>query len=429
MMKKLKLLFISSIFILNASDITNPEQVKLDRIDGYTKLNQVLLTIENRFVDEIKFNKLIDKTISGLLTNLDSHSSYLDKKKLKEFKISTNGEFGGIGIVIGMKDNLLTIISPIEDTPGDKIGLKSGDKIVKINGESSIDFDLDESISRMRGKADTDVELTIIRKGEKKPIVFNIKREIIKIKSVKSKFIEKDNFVYLRISTFDKHVTDLALQELKKYKNIKGIILDLRNNPGGLLNQAIGLTNLFIDNGIIVQQKSRIDSENIIYNASPDNAFNTSTPLVVLINEGSASASEIVSGALQDHKRAILIGKETFGKGSVQTIMPLNNEEAIKLTIARYFLPSGRTIQAKGVKPDLEVLMGSVLQDEDDLLSFKEKDLKNHLKSQIEESEENSKNIDNNIDSKNILDQKDILKDNQLNSAIDTLRVLNIINK
>ena len=359
------------------------------------------------------------------MSNLDAHSSFLDKKGFKSLKIQTDGEFGGLGITVGMRKGALTIISPIEGTPADKAGVKAGDIILKIDNLSTLNMTIDEAVSHMRGKPKTKIVLTIVRKTETKPIKIHITRDIIKIDSVYTKMIKKDNILYLRVTSFDKKVVKKAKEALLKHKNIKGIILDLRNNPGGLLNQAVGLVDLFVDNGIIVSQKGRDKAEDTKYDASPANTI-TKVPMSVLVNGGSASASEIVSGSLQDHKRAVIIGEKTFGKGSVQVILPINDTEALRLTIARYYLPSGRTIQAVGVIPDVEVAAGVVPHEVNEFL-IKEKELKKHLKVELNKISKKKVKIEK-VD-KNIITKEDVLKDIQLKTAIDAIKILSIGNK
>ena len=351
----------------------------------------------------------------------------MDKKQFKDMKIQTEGEFGGLGITVGMRDGALTVISPIEGTPADKAGLKAGDIILKINDKATLNMTIDEAVGLMRGKPGTPIELTIVRKDEPKPLVIKIIRDIIKVDSVYTKKIEDTNMLYIRVTSFDKKVVkDVKKALRKKSGKIDGIVLDLRNNPGGLLNQAVGLVDLFVDEGVIVSQKGRVTSENQVYKATKAGTFKN-IPLVVLVNGGSASASEIVSGALQDHRRAIVVGQKTFGKGSVQVIMPIGNQEALRLTVARYYLPSGRTIQAKGVEPDIEVFPGEVKVVKDEF-SLKEKELKKHLKSELEkvDGHKKKKNKKSKKKSKKIILKEDLLKDNQLKTAVDTLKVLEI---
>ena len=398
------------------------------RLESLTKLQKVIATVEAYYVDDIKFNKIIDKAIAGLMSELDAHSSFMNKKAFKEMNIQMKGEFGGLGIVIGMRKGALTIISPIDDTPAQKAGVKSGDIILKIDDKSTIGMTLDEAVSLMRGKPGTPITITIVREGVNKPIKIDIVRGIIKIHSVKAKFINP-NILYLRISSFDQNVA----KELKKYilkykKKTKGIILDLRNNPGGSLEQAIKTVDTFVDNGVIVSQKGRIKSENQKYYATKK-ATLTKVPMVVLVNGGSASASEIVSGALQDHKRAIVVGETTFGKGSVQLLIPITNDqsEAIKLTIARYYLPSGRTIQAKGVSPDVISYPGEAPKPKENEFMLKEKELKKHLESELEKIDGKKTKKETKTKNKNIITKADILKDNQLKTGIDILKALMIV--
>ena len=392
------------------------------RLDAYNKLRKVIGTVEKYYVDELTLNEIVDKAIDGMLSNLDAHSAYLDEKKYNDLKIQTDGQFGGIGITIALKENALTIVAPIEGTPGDKAGLKSGDIILKINDESTLNMSIDDAVNRMRGEPKTKVQLTIVRKNETKPLVFDIVRDNIKVESVYSKAIENTDYVLLRVTSFDKNVTQRVSEELKKYKKIDGIVLDLRNNPGGLLNQAVGISDLFIKNGIIVSQKGRIKDENIVYRATNNTPYAT-IPLVVLINNGSASASEIVAGAIQDNKRGVLVGEGTFGKGSVQVILPTEKKEALRLTIARYYLPSGRTIQAVGVTPDIEVAPGAV-PDENSGFSIKEADLQKHLQGELAKVDKKEKKQSN---SKNTITQKQVLEDIQLKSAIDVLKVFKVL--
>ncbi|TLD82437.1 S41 family peptidase [Helicobacter sp. MIT 11-5569] len=393
------------------------------RLDAYNKLRKVIGTVEKYYVDELTLNEIVDKAIDGLLSNLDAHSAYLDEKKFEDLKIQTDGQFGGIGITISLKDNALTIVAPIEGTPGDKAGLKSGDIILKINDESTLNMSIDEAVNRMRGKPNTKVQLTIVRKNEQKPLVFDIVRDNIKVESVYSKSIAETDYVYLRVTSFDKNITQRVNEELKKYKKIDGIVLDLRNNPGGLLNQAVGLSDLFIKDGIIVSQKGRIKDENIVYRATNNTPY-AAIPLVVLINNGSASASEIVAGAIQDNKRGVLVGEGTFGKGSVQVILPTEKKEALRLTIARYYLPSGRTIQAVGVTPDIEVAPGAV-PDENSGFSIKEADLQKHLEGELAKVDNKKEKTPSNP--KNTITQKQVLEDIQLKSAIDVLKVFKVL--
>lgn len=418
------LLLLSSLFADNAENQNT-------RFESLAKLSRVLDTIEKYYVDDLKINEIVDKTLKGLMSELDAHSSFLDKQASKQMKIDTQGEFGGLGITVGMKKGALTVISPIDNTPAFKAGVKPLDIILKIDNKSTLGITLDEAVKLMRGKPKTDITLTIIRKDIPKPLKIKITRDIITVQSVYTKKIEKENLLYIRVASFDAKVAQNIKKALLKNKNTKGIILDLRNNPGGLLNQAIETVDIFVNKGIIVSQKGRDQKSEEIFNAKK---FSTKTnvPLVVLVNGGSASASEIVSGALQDHKRAIVVGEKTFGKGSVQAILPIdkNGSESIRLTIAKYYLPSGRTIQAVGVTPDITVNPGKVIQNKEDEFRIKESDLKKHLKNELNKINTKNKKIENKKENTNkkIITKKDILKDNQLNSAINILKSLIIIN-
>ena len=420
-----KMILIILFFGLSVQVLAASKDSENSRLDSYNKLRKVIGTIENYYVDELTLDEIVNKAIEGLLSNLDAHSAYLDEKKFEELRIQTNGEFGGVGITISLKNGGITIIAPIEGSPGDRAGLKSGDIILKINDESTLSMSLDDAVNKMRGKPNTKVQLTIVRKDNPKPLVFDIVRDNIKVESVYAKKIEDTDYVYVRVTSFDKRVAQRVEEELKKFKKIDGIVLDLRNNPGGLLNQAVELSNLFIKEGTIVSQKGRVKDEDIVYEATSRTPY-ARIPLVVLVNNGSASASEIVAGALQDHKRGILIGETTFGKGSVQVVLPTEKKEALRLTIARYYLPSGRTIQAVGVTPDIEVLPGVVPNDENGF-SIKEADLKKHLEGELEKI--NPKDNTKAKSKENEISSTQIMNDIQLKSAIDVLKTLTIIQK
>ncbi|MDD3592444.1 MAG: S41 family peptidase [Sulfurovum sp.] len=419
------------------ADITPKQSSAKEKLEAYLKFTQILNVIETQYVDEVNTTDLVDKALKGMLNNLDAHSTFMDTKAYKDLNVQTKGEFGGLGISIGMKDGALTVIAPIDGTPAHKAGVLAGDIILKIDDKATIGIDIDESVKLMRGKPGTDVTLTIIRKREAKPLEVKITRDIIKIQSVYAKTIE-ENLLYLHITSFDQKVVEDVQKAIKEHKNTHGIVLDLRNNPGGLLDQAVGLVDLFVENGVIVSQKGRAAIENIEYKATKKNS-DTKTPIVVLVNGGSASASEIVSGALQDFKRAIVVGEKTFGKGSVQVVMPVGTEEAVKLTVARYYLPSGRTIQAEGVIPDITVHLGKIEYIDDPVL-LKEKELQKHLTNELEKingdkKQENKKQLteskENNateVDD-SIITEAHLYEDMQLKSAVDILKALIITNK
>jgi carboxyl-terminal processing protease len=423
-------LSISLLLSSNLFAASQPKESKSEasRLESLAKFTKVISIVEQYGVDDVTIEELMDKALAGMMSNLDAHSSYLSQADYKRLKVQTNGEFGGLGITVGMKDGALTIIAPIEGTPADKAGLKSGDIILKINDESTIGMSIDDAVSKMRGKVGDPINITIVRKGAAKPISVDIVRGNITIESVYAKSIG-DDILYIRVTSFDKKVAeDVAKAIEQKRVTTKGIVLDLRNNPGGLLDQAVDLVDLFVDSGDIVSQKGRQSADDRVYKASKSKTM-TKVPMVVLINGGSASASEIVSGALQDHKRAILVGENTFGKGSVQVVLPITEEEAIKLTIARYYLPSGRTIQAVGVKPDVDVLPGEVTTREDDF-SIKEADLKKHLEHELQKVEnpvENSENKKEDKAKKDIITPEEMQKDIQLKEAVDIIRALIIM--
>ncbi len=328
-------------------------------LDIYKKIDlfgEVLEKINKEYVDEIDQSEGMDSAINGLLQSLDPYSSYMSPEIFQEMQTETSGEFGGLGIEVSMEAGVVKVITPIDDTPASKAGIKAGDYIVKINNVQVQGKSLSEAVDLMRGLVGTEIELTVRRRGVKKALTFNITREIIEVQSVKSDLLE-NNIGYIRLTSFNDNSSDQIkkkIKKLKENKNLKAFILDLRNNPGGLLSQAIKISDFFLDNGEIVSTKSRKKLENKKWFARKGDITEGKT-LVVLINYGSASASEIVAGALKDHKRAIIIGENSYGKGSVQSIIPLKNKGAIRLTVSKYYLPSGRSISEVGVKPDIEV--------------------------------------------------------------------------
>ena len=350
--KKLSFFFILSLFFFEKSFSENSDIYK--KIDLF---GEVFEKISEDYVDEVDQSKGMDAAINGLLQSLDPYSAYMTPESFKGMQTETSGKFGGLGIEVGMESGVVKVISPIDNTPASKAGLKAGDYIVKINGVQVQGKSLMDAVDLMRGLVGSSIEITVRRRGVKKALIFNITREIIQVQSVKSELID-DNIGYIRLTSFNENSSNQIQKKVKKLnkdKNLKGYILDLRNNPGGLLSQAIKITDFFLESGEIVSTKSRKISENRKWFAKKGDITDGKI-LIVLINYGSASASEIVAGALKDHKRAIIVGENSYGKGSVQSIIPLKNRGAIRLTIAKYYLPSGKSISEIGVTPDIEIL-------------------------------------------------------------------------
>tara|TARA_B100002051_G_scaffold1757_1_gene1650 strand:- start:1198 stop:2337 length:1140 start_codon:yes stop_codon:yes gene_type:complete len=369
---------ISSLFFFLLIFSFNSNYTFSNEIDIYKKIDlfsEVLEKINNEYVEDVNQSDAMDAAINGVLQSLDPYSAYMSPEMLKEMQTETSGEFGGLGIEVGMEAGVVKVISPIDGSPADEVGLKAGDYIVKINGTQVQGKTLSEAVDLMRGPVGSTIEITVRRMGVKKALTFNIIRAIIEIKSVKSKIIE-NNIGYVRLTSFNDNSSDQfknIIKDFKKNKKINKFILDLRNNPGGLLNQAIKITDFFLDNGEIVSTKSKNKTDNRKWFAKKGDIIDGDT-LLVLINYGSASASEIVAGALKDHKRAIIIGENSYGKGSVQSIIPLKNEGAIRLTVSKYYLPSGDSISEVGVNPDIVVAESSdefrIQTDTDNQLQF-----------------------------------------------------------
>ena len=342
---------LNSLFLINIS--VSAESNIYKKIDLF---GEVLEKINEEYVDEINQSESMDSAINGLLQSLDPYSAYMPPEAFNEMQTETSGEFGGLGIEVGMESGVVKVISPIDDTPASRAGIKAGDYIVKINDIQVQGKSLSEAVDLMRGPVGSSIELTVRRKGKKKALTFIITREIIEIQSVKSDLLE-NNIGYIRLTSFNENSSEQInnkVKNLEKNQNVKAYILDLRNNPGGLLSQAIRISDFFLDNGEIVSTKSRKVSENRKWFAKKGDITNGKT-LIVLINYGSASASEIVAGALKDHKRAVILGENSYGKGSVQSIIPLKNKGAVRLTVAKYYLPSGKSISEVGVSPDIEI--------------------------------------------------------------------------
>ncbi|MBW2599105.1 MAG: S41 family peptidase [Deltaproteobacteria bacterium] len=384
--------------------------------------NEVLNMVEKNYVEDIDPKVVIHGAINGMIKSLDPHSTFMTAEQYHDLQVDTKGTFSGLGIVITMQDDMITVVAPIEDKPAFIAGVKAGDKIIKIDGETTKDFTIIDAVHRLRGKKGTKITITIIREGEDNSIDFDIVRDIIEIKSVKQKTYSGD-IGYIRISNFQETTADELDKALKEINagdvHLKGLILDLRNNPGGLLSQSVKVSDMFLKSGVIVSSKGRAKDSGHVDTAR-DDGDEPECPVIILINGGTASAAEIVSGALHDNKRAILLGTQTFGKGIVQTIVPLKDGSALKLTIARYYTPAGECIQARGIVPDIVVeYVKPAITGKDQSRQIREKDLKGHIESEKEEVKGD----------KTDKEMIDLRKDNQLKSAIDLLRSWDIFKK
>jgi carboxyl-terminal processing protease len=434
----------------------NPGPLPVEDLRAFT---EVFGRIKSDYVESVDDKKLITEAINGMLTGLDPHSAYLDAEAFRELQVGTQGEFGGLGIEVGMEDGFVKVISPIEDTPAYRAGIKTGDLIIKLDDTNVKGMSLNDAVKRMRGKPNTDITLTVVRKGEAKPRIITLTRAVIQIQSVKSKLLD-DGYAYVRVTQFQEHTPEKMAAALEKlYKenqgNIKGVILDLRNDPGGLLNAAVAVAAAFLpQNALVVYTDGRTDDSKMRLYASPEYylrgnkddymkklpATLKTVPMVVLVNGGSASASEIVAGALQDHKRAIVMGTQSFGKGSVQTILPLGNNTAIKLTTARYFTPNGRSIQAKGITPDI-VVEEATIAEADPALRMREADLERHLSNPTDKDDDSQakkpaapaqprdQGADKGTEKKAEPVEMGSKGDYQLNQALNLLKGLQIISK
>jgi carboxyl-terminal processing protease len=409
----------------------------------YQKFKEVFEKIEKDYVKEPKKQELLDSAIEGMLSSLDPHSGFFADDDLEFFVTSTKGEFGGIGVEIVYENSAIKIISPIDDLPAYKVGMKAGDYIVKVNNELVSNLGFNKSLLELRGKPGTTVKVTVLREGENKPLDFEITREIVKINAVKSNI--DNNILYLRVSTFSEKATQELLKEIKttiseNKDKIEGMVLDLRNNPGGLLEQAISVSDLFIKEGIIVSTKGRDSSSEVITRANPSSEKAPDLPMIVLINGGSASSSEIVAAALQENRRALLLGTKTYGKGSIQTFFPLDARSAFKFTTGLYYTPKGISIQAEGITPDIVIEQAKVdyPKKDDDKFKFSESSFKNHLKN--EQSNKDDKNSEDKKDTKpNEFDKKSekqelkmsdlYMKDFQYARAYDLMQGIIILEK
>ena len=403
--------------------LKDDQDIPFEDLQAFT---EVLSRIKSDYVEGVDDKSLIEDAIRGMLNGLDPHSAYLNVSEFADLKIGTTGKFGGLGIEVGMENGFVKVISPIDDTPAARAGVQAGDLIIKLDDKQVKGMTLNEAVKIMRGKPNTDIRLTIVRQNEPKSLVITITREIIRVQSVKNRMLEP-GYGYVRITNFQSRTaTDLlkAISDLQKEATLEGLILDLRNNPGGVLTGAVKVSDAFINDGLIVYTEGRIDDSSHRYPATPGDSLN-GAPMVVLINGGSASASEIVAGALQDHNRAIIMGTKSFGKGSVQTIQELRNGSAVKLTTARYFTPNGRSIQARGIVPDIRLkTLKLSASDSNDGASFSESDLNGRLSNPNGDTDDTDTGAKTNKETENLAET-----DFQLFEALNLLKGLHILNQ
>jgi carboxyl-terminal processing protease len=433
---KTALILVFGIFLgisasLTGNVLANKEEAKGLPLDQLRNFSDIFSRIKSDYVEDVEDEVLLEHAIRGMLSGLDPHSTYLSPDEYNELRIGTSGEFGGLGIQVGMEDGFVKVISPIDDTPAYKAGLQAGDLIIRLDDKTVKGLTLNDAVKIMRGKPGTDIELTVVREGEDKPLNFVVTRDIIKVKSVKNRMLDP-GYGYIRISNFQSRTAPqllAAINELKEENkdSLKGLVLDLRNNPGGVLNAAAEVSDLFINKGKLVYTEGRIDNSHYEYNAKPGDILD-GAPVVVLINGGSASASEIVAGALQDHKRAVVMGSKSFGKGSVQTIQELRSGGAVKITTARYFTPLGRSIQGAGITPDIILEKYKVTSaDDDSVTRIKESDLSNHISNPTMSDEDIKKSDKASEETK--VDKLLATEDYQLHEALLLLKGLTIFNR
>lgn len=429
------LFFLASMLVFATTTITvNAQETAVDQgtedvdtlpLDEIRTFTEVFAKIKNDYVEDVDDRMLLENAIRGMLEGLDPHSTYMNREAYLNLQEGTSGEFGGLGIEVGMENGFVRVISPIDDTPAQRAGIQAGDLIIKLDDTPVKGMALNDAVNMMRGKPGSPITLTVVRENQQKPINIVIIRDVIKITSVRSQTLEP-GFIYVRVSNFQTHTADDLRSELISLKeandnNVKGLVLDLRNNPGGILSASVAMSDLFLDQGLIVYTEGRVTDSKLRFNANPEDILNKA-PIVVLVNGGSASASEIVAGALQDHKRAIIMGQQTFGKGSVQTILPLPNETALKLTTARYYTPSGRSIQASGITPDITVDRVKVENIEDGIAPVKEANLSGHL-----ENEDQPEAAEEKTTSRQTNPHPLSSRDHELYEALNVLKGLSIL--
>ncbi len=421
---------LGTVYNVVADKSTQIQPLSLEELRTFS---DVYARIKNDYVETVDDKTLIQNAIRGMLSGLDPHSSYLDQDEFKDLQIGTSGEFGGLGIEVGMEDGFVKVIAPIDDTPAQRAGIQAGDLIIRLDDTPVKGMTLNDAVKIMRGKKGTPIVLTIIREGESKPLKITVVRDIIQVKSVKSKIFD-DKYGYFRISNFQSKTTQNLLDEVRKVKkklgdDFRGAILDLRNNPGGVLTGAVGVSDAFLKEGLIVYTEGRVKDSQLRYDAAPDDVLD-GKPLVVLVNAGSASASEIVAGALQDHKRAIIVGSsKTFGKGSVQTILPLKDGDALKLTTARYYTPSGRSIQADGITPDIMLESLELKKKESNGIDpLKEANLSRHLTNGKNADEKKAKKKGKGKEAKKMTDSESLAQtDFELYEALNLLKGITLV--
>ena len=407
----------------NGKAVTDTDALPYEDLRAFT---DIFGLIKRDYVEPVTDKKLLEDAVRGMLSGLDPHSAYLVAEEYQELKEGTTGQFGGLGIEVTMENGFIKVVSPIDDTPAQKAGIKTGDLIIKLDDKPVKGMSLTDAVKMMRGEPGSKIVLTIVREGEEAPLKLTLTRDIIKVKSVKSRMLEK-GYGYVRVSSFQSGTGDAlkeAIAALKKENggNLKGLVLDLRNNPGGVLNAAVEVSDAFLKSGLIVYTEGRIENSEMRFNAAPDDLID-GAPIVVLINAGSASASEIVAGALQDQKRAVIMGEKSFGKGSVQTILPASNGAAVKLTTARYYTPSGRSIQAEGIEPDITLApLKLETIDKADFIPVKEADLSHHL--QNGKGAADGKKVGLDKDKENL-----DVQDYSLHEALNLLKGISIIKK
>jgi len=432
-MKKIRMLTTASLALvtfLAGGGVMKAVSAESD-YESLRRFSQILDMVEQYYVNEVSQKELLDNALKGMLENLDPHSTLMTKKEFQEMQENTSGEFFGVGIEITMQNNQVLVVSPIEDTPGHRAGLRAGDIIVAVDGELTMDMTLTEVVSKMRGKRGTDVELQVLHSDSTKPVTMKITRDAIPLVSVKSRELEP-GYWWIRLTRFSGHTAEDLAEALKKARDkgaIKGIVLDLRNNPGGLLDQSVEVADMFLREGDIVSMRGRDSSGSRTFKARAQ-ASDVDSPMVVLVNAGSASASEIVAGALRDRKRVLILGEQTFGKGSVQNLIPLADGTGLKITVARYYTPSGKSIQAEGIKPDFEIAWEAPREEDTPAFSVREKDLRRHLEQQKAKKDDGDKKSktakkDKGKDAEDVKDM--IARDNQLRLALQFVKTLPVL--